>query len=70
MLHLRGNALAVVVLGFAVSTSIEVFQAVLSPRRFATVADVLANTPGAMIGVLAVSLVGLTFQADRLRIRS
>lgn len=70
MLHLRGNALAVVVLGFAVSTSIEVFQAALSPQRFATVADVFANTSGAMIGVLAVSLVGLTVQADRSRIRS
>ncbi len=59
MTYLRQNALAALLAGCAVSTSIEFYQAVASPYRFATVADVAANTCGAAIGV-AIILLGRT----------
>jgi glycopeptide antibiotics resistance protein len=55
-----------VVAGFAVSCLIELSQLVLLPGRFATPADVVANTTGAVFGaLLAVLLLDAVTARDR-----
>lgn len=46
----------VALLGFLLSSGIEVGQALLRPDRFATVSDVVANTLGTAVGALTASL--------------
>ncbi|KQO39529.1 VanZ family protein [Aeromicrobium sp. Leaf245] len=46
----------VALLGFLLSSGIEVGQALLRPDRFATVSDVVANTVGATLGAGAAAL--------------
>jgi VanZ family protein len=47
---------AILLLGFATTVTIELVQSTL-PTRFSTVSDVIANTAGTALGVLAVGLV-------------
>ena len=47
---------AILLLGFATTLTIEIVQATL-PTRFSTASDVIANTAGTALGVLAVRLV-------------
>lgn len=47
----------VTLVGFLLSSGIEVGQALLRPDRFATVSDVVANTLGTALGALTASLV-------------
>ena len=47
---------AILLLGFATTVTIELVQSIL-PTRFSTVSDVIANTAGTALGVLAVRLV-------------
>lgn len=52
----RRLAWLAVPVGAAVSLTIEMLQAALLPERFATASDVVANTIGAVVGVLLVAL--------------
>lgn len=42
-----------ILIGFALSAAIELFQLLFLPDRFATVDDVIANTLGALLGAFA-----------------
>lgn len=46
----------VTLIGFLLSSGIEVGQALVRPDRFATVSDVVANTLGTALGAVAASL--------------
>lgn len=58
----------VALLGFLLSSGIEVGQALLRPDRFATLSDVVANTLGTALGALTASL--LLHRHDRVPVDS
>ena len=61
----RGLRWVGILIGAAVSVTIEVLQGALLPERVATPLDVVANTMGATIGVLLVGVVSLVGRLGR-----
>ncbi len=47
----RTNPWSILALGISISVTIELLQLVLSPHRFATLSDVVANTAGTALGI-------------------